>query len=76
MENEKIWENENVRIETMTVAEVCQALQSMGVKTSPLKIRAAISQGVYPFGICIDMKDREFEIYRSLFEKWVEERVS
>lgn len=73
---ENIWENENVRIETMTVAECVQALQKMGIKTSPLKVRAAISQGVYPFGICIDMKDREFEIYRSLFEKWVEERVS
>ena len=74
--SEKIWDNENVKIETMTVAECVQALQKMGVKTSPLKLRAGISQGVYPFGVCIDMKEREFEIYSSLFYKWVEERAS
>ena len=74
--SEKIWENENIRIETMTVAECVQALQKMGVKTSPLKVRAAISQGVYPFGICIDMKEREFEIYTAQFIKWIEERMT
>ena len=73
---EKIWENEDVKIETMTVAECVQALQQMGVKTSPLKVRAAISQGVYPFGICIDMKEREFEIYTAQFIKWIEERMT
>ena len=74
--SEKIWENENVKIETMTVAECVQALQKLGVKTSPLKVRAAISQGVYPFGICIDMKEREFEIYTAQFIKWIEERMT
>lgn len=74
--SERIWEQENAKIETMTVDEVYRALQSMGVKTTHLKIRAAISQGVYPFGICINMENREFEIYKTLFDKWVEERVS
>ena len=73
---ERIWEQEDAEIKTMTVDEVYRALQSMGVKTTPLKIRAAISQGVYPFGICINMENREFEIYETLFEKWVSERVS
>lgn len=64
------------KIETMSVMEVYEELKSMGVKTTPIKIRAAIAQGLYPFGICIQMKEQEFEIYRALFDKWKAERVS
>ena len=67
---------ERIVIETMTVQEVCDALRDMGVKTTPVKIRAAIAQGVYPFGIRIQMEHQEFEIYRALFEKWVDERAT
>ena len=63
-------------IETMTVQEVCDELRDMGVKTTPVKIRAGIAQGVYPFGVCIQMAHQEFEIYRVLFEKWVDERAT
>ena len=63
-------------IETMTSEEVYRALNSMGVRTSPSKVRDAIEQGKYPFGICIKMgKSREFEIYKTLFEQWVSERA-
>ncbi len=67
---------ERVVIETMTVQEVCDTLRDMGVKTTPIKIRAGIAQGVYPFGIRIQMENQEFEIYRALFEKWVDERAT
>ena len=67
---------EKQKIETLTVNEVVDELRALGVKTSPNKIRAGILQGVYPFGICIQMENNEFEIYRVPFDKWVAERVS
>ncbi len=67
---------ERTVIETMTIQEVYEALSEMGVKTTPYKIRAAIAQGVYPFGVRIQLERQEFEIYRALFEKWVDERAT
>ena len=63
-------------IETMTINELTDELRALGIRTSNQKTRAAIKQGKYPFAIHIEMKDDEFEIYRKLFEKWVEERAN
>ena len=70
-----MYEAQETRIETMTIQEVYEELQQLGVKTTPVKIRAAITQGKYPFGICVNLKEQSFEIYRTLFEKWVDERA-
>lgn len=63
-------------IETMTVQQVYEEMKELGIHTSPYKIRAGISQGKYPFGVCISMKTQEFEIYRSQFDQWVAERLT
>ena len=70
-----MYEAQETRIETMTIQEVYEELQQLGVKTTPVKIRAAIAQGKYPFGICVNLKEQSFERYRTLFEKWVDERA-
>jgi hypothetical protein len=64
------------KIETMTVHEACMEMRGLGIQTSENKIRAGIAQGKYPWGICINMKTQEFEIYRTLFDDWVAERLS
>lgn len=64
------------RIETLTVKEAVDELRMLGMSITPERLRAGINQGVFPFGICIKMKDYEFEIYRVPFEKWKSERVS
>lgn len=68
--------DENPQIETMTVQQVYEEMRALGIKTTPSKIRAALDQGKYPFGISIKMKTQECEIYRTLFDEWVEERIS
>ncbi len=68
--------DENPQIETMTVQQVYEEMRVLGIKTTPSKIRAALDQGKYPFGISIKMKTQECEIYRTLFDEWVEERIS
>ena len=67
---------EQQKLETLSISQAVNELRALGVKTSPNKIRAGIIQGVYPFGICIQMDNNEFEIYRVQFDKWVAERVS
>lgn len=59
----------------MTPQEVCDELRSLGVSTSPDKIRAGIEQGAYDFGVVIHMASPCFEIYRKKFEQWVNENI-
>ena len=67
---------EGKKLETMTVSQVVDELRALGDKTTANKVRAGIIQGVYPFGIHIEMENEEFEIYRKKFDEWVNERVS
>ena len=67
--------NENKMIETMTVQETVEELRTLGMSISLDKLRDGIEQGVYPFGTCIQMKSREFDVFRVLFDKWVDERA-
>lgn len=60
----------------MTPDEVAIKFREAGMKTSTQRIRAGIEQGIYPFGVCIYMgKNREFEIYPALVDKYIEERL-
>ena len=64
-------------IETMTLNDVTAKLRAMGIRTSEPKVAAGIVQGAYPFGIFIDYgKRRNFEIYKKLFDEWVETRCT
>jgi antitoxin component of RelBE/YafQ-DinJ toxin-antitoxin module len=69
--------NENVqhKIDTMTLIELTQKLRALGMKVSQATLADGIEQGVYPFAICIRRKNRVFEIYTALVDKWIEERL-
>lgn len=43
-------------IVTLTPAETAAILREHGMKTSPEKIKAGLLCGVYPFGVCIQMR--------------------
>lgn len=64
-----------MKMPTMTPEEVCEELRTLGVKTSPEKIRAGIDQGVYPFGVVIHLASPCYEIYRVKFNQWVRENI-
>lgn len=64
-----------LQIDTMTINQLTNELRELGIRTSNQKTRAAIKQGKYPFAIHVKMENDEFEIYRKLFDKWVEERA-
>lgn len=57
---------------TMTVEEVVGQMRGAGISTSTPKVRAMLMQGKYPFGVGVMMKHQEFEIYRPLFEEWLD----
>lgn len=65
-----------LKIETMTPEETAAAMRDLGLRSSAQKIRDGIEQGKYPFGVCINMERREFEIYKALFDNWVSERAA
>lgn len=66
---------ENTIVETLTPEQAAQILRDIGIKTSAMKIRAGISQGVYPFGECVQMVQNECTIYKKLLEQWISERA-
>lgn len=62
-------------IPTLTVDEVYKRMSSLGMKTTPEKIRAMIDAGKYPFAVSCKMKQRVYEIYAVPFEQWISERI-
>ena len=56
----------------MTPDEVAIDLRQVGVRVTAEHIRAGIKQGVYPFGIFIQMASPVYEIYRKDYETWKE----
>ena len=62
-------------VPTMTVSQAYKRMSEVGIKTSPEKIRAMIDEGKYPWGVSCMMKERSYEIYEVLFEKWLSERI-
>lgn len=65
---------EAVYVPTMTVKQAYDRMRSVGIRTSEQKIRAMIDAGQYPWAISCMMNQREYEIYKVLFDKWLAER--
>ena len=57
----------------MTCEECCQRFRELGVSMHLDTLRSGIEQGVFPFGLCINMNNRKFLISRKKFEEWIEE---
>ena len=58
----------------LTVNEACRILTEHGFSVSPAHLGAGLQQGVYPFGITIQMKQWVYEIYDTLLYKRIDER--
>lgn len=63
-------------IETMTVQEAAEQMRLAGIKISPELLRDGLEQRVYPFGVYIKSRHggNVYQIYRRLFDQWMEER--
>lgn len=62
---------------TMTVRECYYEMRTAGIPSSPARIAAGITAGLYPFGQVENVGDtgrRTFCIYRVDFEKWLESK--
>lgn len=69
-------ERVDLKIETLTVKEAVEQLRALGLSITPERLAAGIRQGVFPFGSAVQLSKMSVEIYKVLFEKWIQERVS
>ena len=64
------------RIATLTVQDAAQYLRDRGLSISPDTLRQGIKQGVYPFGIVIEMeRSPVFKIFKKQLDAWIAERT-
>lgn len=62
-------------IKTMSLHECMEHLRAHGLSISQETLSNGLEQGVYPFGVCIiGGKQRVFQIFARLLDKWIEER--
>ena len=57
----------------LSVSELEADLKSHGVRTSPMKIRAMIRHGQYPFAVGFKEKTTQCEIFTKPYIKWLDE---
>lgn len=64
------------RIATLTPQDAAQYLRDRGLSISPDTLRQGIKQGVYPFGIVIEMeRSPVFQIFKKQLDAWIAERT-
>ena len=62
-------------LKPLTVAETLDVRRNTyGMKISQPTLEAGIRQGVYPFGVCIELDRCVFQIFASQLYKWIDER--
>ena len=62
-------------IKTMSLQECMEHLRAHGLSISQDTLSNGIEQGVYPFGLCVSGgKQRVFQIFSNLLDKWIAER--
>ena len=61
-------------IVVISIAECVRILREHGMNISDAHLRAGIDCGAYPFGVCIPLKQKTYEVYKPLLLKWIEER--
>lgn len=64
------------KVRTLTAQETVRDLRSHGFPIGIPKLKAGIEQGVFPFGTMIQMENKEYLIYRTLYEQWLKEHGS
>ena len=64
------------RIATLTPQDAAQYLRDRGISISTDTLRQGIKQGVYPFGIVIEMeRSPVFQIFKKQLDAWIAERT-
>lgn len=64
------------RIATLTVQDAAQYLRDRGLSISPDTLRQGIRQGVYPFGLVIELdKSPVYQIFKKQLDTWIAERT-
>ena len=64
------------RIATLTPQDAAQYLRDRRLSISPDTLRQGIKQGVYPFGIVIEMeRSPVFQIFKKQLDAWIAERT-
>lgn len=58
----------------LNVKEAVVVLKKAGWPGNEARLRAGLKQGAYPFGVCIGMKQDEYEVYKALLDEWIAER--
>ena len=62
-------------LKTLTIAETLNVLRNTyGMKISQPTLEAGIRQGVYPFGVCIELDRCVYQIFESMLYRWISER--
>lgn len=66
---------EKLHVPTLTLQQATARFRAAGICTSEQAIAAALEQGLYPFGIAIQMsKSRKIEIYEKLLNEYLAAR--
>lgn len=64
------------KIATLTVQDAAHYLRDRGLSISPDTLRQGIKQGVYPFGLVIEMeRSPVFQIFKKQLDAWIAERT-
>lgn len=73
-------EHSDMKVPTMTLAELCVRMRALGISAGQETIANEIEAGVYPFAHCVrndegNSKKRTFTIFTVPFERWIAERA-
>lgn len=64
------------RIATLTPQDAAQYLRDRGLSISSDTLRQGIRQGVYPFGLVIELdKSPVYQIFKKQLDAWIAERT-
>ena len=67
---------EEMHVPTLTLQETVARMRAVGISTSESAVANALEQGLYPFGIAIQMhKSRKIEVYAKLLEEYLAARA-
>lgn len=62
-------------LKTLGINETLDRLREHGMSIGQDVLSDGIEQGVFPFGICVREKKRNFFIFEKLLDEWIAERA-
>ena len=58
----------------ITVEKALEILHDEGSMMGRKILCAGIEQGVFPFGVCVRLEQREYIVYENVLRDWIDER--